>query len=272
MSYLKKKVSVVTGASSGIGRELAIALANEGCHVALADIDLEGLKDTEKIVREKGIQVASYKVDVSNLKDMQSFSEQVLEHFGSVDILVNNAGIVLVSTIEQMEYKKFQRVMDVNFGGVFNGITAFLPHLKTRESAHIVNISSVFGLWAVPTQAAYNCSKFAVRALSEALVQELDSTSVSVSCVYPGGIQTNIAKNAHFQESGPMKSKAGFAQLFDRLAFTTPQKAAEVIILEGIKQKKKRVLIGPDAYVFDMTQRLFPSLYQKIIPTLMKRL
>jgi len=161
--------------------------------------------------------------------------------------------------------------MDVNFWGVYNGVTAFLPHMRKQAHGHIVNISSVFGLWGIPSQAAYNCSKFAVRGLSESLAQELTGTGITVSCVYPGGIKTNIARSAQFQQTfGPLQNRETFTKLFDEhLSLTTSEKAAAVIV-KGIKTRRARILIGPDAYLLDILQRLFPALYQKIIPAMMK--
>jgi len=271
MNYFHKKVAVVTGASSGIGRALAMGLAKNGCNLAIADIDSDGLKETADMIGRIGVHVILRKLDVTRPDDMRMFAGQVIETFGKTDILVNNAGITTVAMVDEMNRAVFNRVMDVNFWGVFNGISAFLPYMYMQTNAQIVNISSVFGLWGIPSQAAYNCSKFAVRALSESLAQELAGTSIIVSCVYPGGVKTNIARGADFQQSfGPLSDKETFAKFFDDLAFTTPEKAAATII-RGIKERRARILIGPDAYLMDFTQRLFPSLYQKIIPMLIRR-
>ena len=271
MKSFQKKVAVVTGASSGIGRALAIGLANRGCHLAIADLDPEGLRETAGIIKSSGGDVMTFSLDVSDREGMRQFADQVVEHFGKADILVNNAGIALVALVEELNHEAFNRVMAVNFWGVYNGVTAFLPHMRKQDSGLIVNISSVFGLWGIPSQAAYNCSKFAVRALSESLAQELSGTGITVSCVYPGGIQTNIARRANFQQAyGPVKNRETFTKLFDEhLAITTPEKAAAVII-RGIRARRARILIGPDAYLVDFIQRLFPALYQKIIPAVMK--
>ncbi|MDA8404670.1 MAG: SDR family NAD(P)-dependent oxidoreductase, partial [Desulfobacteraceae bacterium] len=159
MRSLNKKVAVITGASSGIGRALAVALANEDCALAIADLDPEGLTETEGMIRRSGTDVMTFSLDVSNRKAMQEFADQVIHHFGKADILVNNAGVALVALVEELNHEAFSRVMDVNFWGVYNGVTAFLPHMRERAGGHIVNISSVFGLWGIPSQAAYNCSK-----------------------------------------------------------------------------------------------------------------
>jgi NAD(P)-dependent dehydrogenase (short-subunit alcohol dehydrogenase family) len=271
MKSFQKKVAVVTGASSGIGRALAIGLAKEGCDLAIADLDPEGLRETAGMIRSLGMDVMTFPLDVSDREGMRQFADQVITHFGKADILVNNAGIALVALVEELNHEAFNRVLDVNFWGVYNGVTAFLPHMRKQARGHIVNISSVFGLWGIPSQAAYNCSKFAVRGLSESLAQELSGTGMTVSCVYPGGIKTNIARRASFQQAyGPLKNRETFTKLFDEyLALTTPEKAAAVII-RGIRARRARILIGPDAYLVDIIQRLFPALYQKIIPAVMK--
>ncbi|MEW5736749.1 MAG: SDR family oxidoreductase [Thermodesulfobacteriota bacterium] len=271
MKSLKNKVAVVTGAASGIGRALSVALAREGCRLALSDLEPEGLRETARTIENAGGVVITSLTDVANAEEMRSFAGEVIERFGQVDILVNNAGIANVAMIDEGSRAGFERVMNVNFWGVFNGVTAFLPHMKRQPSAHIVNISSVFGLWGIPSQAAYNCSKFAVRALSESLAQELSGSGITVSCVYPGGVKTNIAKGAKFEGAfGPFKDKEAFTRLFDEhLAFTTSEKAADVMV-KGIKAGSARIRIGPDAYLMDFTQRLFPALYQKIIPTVLK--
>lgn len=270
MKSLRGQTAVITGAASGIGRALAVALAREGCELAIADVDPEGLSVTAGLVEKAGVAVITGRVDVAAAEEVRRFAGQVIEKFGRADILINNAGIVQFAVVDEVNREGFRRVMDVNFWGVYNGVTAFLPYLRRQASASIVNISSVFGLWAIPTQAAYNCSKFAVRALSEALAQELAGSGITVSCVYPGGIKTNIARNARFQQAyGPLKDKEAFTKLFEKMALTTPEKAAAVIV-EGITARRARILIGPDARVVDLLQRIFPALYQKIIPAFLK--
>jgi NAD(P)-dependent dehydrogenase (short-subunit alcohol dehydrogenase family) len=270
MKSFDKKVAVVTGAASGIGRALAVGLANRGCDLALADLDLAGLRETAEMVETAGVRVLSQRVDVADAEEMKKFAADVVAYFGNADIIVNNAGIAIIALVEEMNHDAFSRVMAVNFWGVYNGVVAFLPYMRKQANGQIVNISSVFGLWGIPTQAAYNCSKFAVRGLSESLAQELAGTGIAVSCVYPGGIRTNFARRVNFHQSfGPLKNKETFMKLFDKLAVTTPEKAAEVII-RGIRARRARILIGPDAYLVDFIQRLFPALYQKIIPTILK--
>ncbi len=272
MRKLQNKVAVVTGAGSGIGRELALGLAREGATVAIADIDSNGLKETERLVRSEGGQASIRRVDVSSRKEVYSFAAFVVKQYGKVDIVINNAGVVYTSTIEDLTYKDFERVMNINFWGVVYGTKAFLEHLKKQKSANIVNISSVYGLWALATQASYNASKFAVRGFTEALIQELKGTGVVATCVYPGGVKTNLVKNSdsHLFKADASK-KENFVNKFHSTAMTTPEKAASVII-SGIIKKKKRIRIGPDAVLFDISQRIFPTLYHKLGPYVIRKM
>ena len=266
MKKLKGKIAVVTGASSGIGRELAIGLAREGCRLALVDIDADGLKETEIRVNQAGGEAIILRVDVSSREEMYAFAEEVIDAYGKVDIVINNAGLVFTSVIEDLPYKDFERIMNINFWGVVYGTKAFMGYLKKQKSSHIVNVSSVYGLWALSTQAAYSSSKFAVRGFTETLMQELKGTGVRVSCVYPGGVKSNIVKNSD-SELFDINSAAkdAFDKKFNSAAFTSPERAAKVII-SGIKRNRKRILIGPDALFFDISQRLFPTLYQRLSP------
>jgi NAD(P)-dependent dehydrogenase (short-subunit alcohol dehydrogenase family) len=270
MKNLKDKIAVITGAASGIGRELAVGLAREGCGLALADVDLEGLKETEKLVASAGGRAIIARVDVSSRDEMYAFAGRVVSEYGAVDIVINNAGIVYTSVIEDISYGDFERVMNINFWGTVYGTRAFLEHLKKRESAHLVNISSVYGLWALATQGSYSASKFAVRGFTETLMQEMRGTGVTVSCVYPGGVRTNIILHSGsrtFDEDPAEKER--FMKRFNTTAFTTAEKAARVIIT-GIRRNRKRIRIGPDAFLFDVSQRMFPTLYQKLGPMVMR--
>ncbi|WP_018682369.1 SDR family NAD(P)-dependent oxidoreductase [Actinokineospora enzanensis] len=247
MRTFTDKVAVVTGAASGIGQALAQALHNEGAQVAASDIT--------PITAAPGIH--TYHLDVADRDAIYAHAEQVAADLGRVDIVINNAGVALKATVQAMTDEDFRWLMDINFWGVVNGSRAFLPHL-TKSRGHLVNISSVFGLIGVPTQSAYNAAKFAVRGFTESLRQEmrLTHTGVGVTCVHPGGVKTNIARNA--------RSTDDFESSFEKIARTTPEKAAQTI-LNGIRRDKARVLIGPDAHVIDALPRLFASGYQTLI-------
>src|SRR6201992_430426 len=192
------KVAVVTGAGSGIGQALAVELGRSGAKVAISDVDTEGLAQTEQQLKAIGATVKVDRLDVTEREEFLSYADAVNEHFGKVNQIYNNAGIAFTGDIEVSQFKDIERVMDVDFWGVVYGTKAFLPHLIASGDGHVINVSSVFGLFAVPGQAAYNAAKFAVRGFTEALRQEmvLAGPPVRVTTVHPGGIKTAIARNA----------------------------------------------------------------------------
>jgi len=270
MKNLRNKTAVITGAASGIGRSLAIELAREGCHLALADLNSAGLEDSAAKAGTFGTKVTTHCFDVSDRTAVYSFAEESLRAHGEAHLVINNAGVELVATIDEIDYADFEWVMNINFWGMVYGTKAFLPHLKTHES-HLVNVSSMFGLCAIPMQSAYNCSKFAIRAFNEALGQELAGSMVRVSSVHPGGIRTAILEQARIKSEEPIAGdKKRLRRRFTRVALTSPDQAARTIIA-GIKKNKRRILVGPDAYGFDLIQRLFPVGYQHILPFLLSR-
>ncbi|MDT4846234.1 putative oxidoreductase SadH [compost metagenome] len=186
-------------------------------------------------------------------------------------MIINNAGVAVSQTIAELSYTDFEWLMNINFWGVVHGTKAFLPHLLKNDAGHIVNLSSIFGIVGVPTQGAYNASKFAVRGFTEALRQELSASKVAVSCVHPGGIKTNIARSARFYQGINGKCDANRAAAdFEKLARTTPQQAAQVIV-HGIKAKRPRILIGGDAHLLDWIQRLLPASYPNVLSKLMRK-
>lgn len=265
------KVAVVTGAGSGIGQALALELARSGAKVAISDVDTEGLAQTEQQLKAIGAEVKADRLDVTERQAFLAYADAVAEHFGTVNQIYNNAGIAFTGDIEVTQFKDIERVMDVDFWGVVNGTKAFLPHLIASGDGHVVNISSIFGLFAVPGQAAYNSAKFAVRGFTEALRQEmiLARHPVKVTTVHPGGIKTAIARNATAAEG---LDRDQLAKLFDKgLAYTSPQRAAR-IILDGVRKNKARVLVGPDAQILDIMVRLTGSGYQRLIGLTMGRM
>lgn len=265
------KVAVVTGAGSGIGRALAVELARSGAKLAISDVDIEGLAQTEERVKTIGAPVKADRLDVTEREAFLAYADEVAEHFGKVNQIYNNAGIAFNGDIEISQFKDIERVMDVDFWGVVNGTKAFLPHLIASGDGHVINVSSVFGLFSVPGQAAYNSAKFAVRGFTEALRQEMARAGhpVKVTTVHPGGIKTAIARN---MESPDGVDISQLSRTFDkRLANTSPQKAARVI-LDGVRQNKARVLVGPDAKILDLLVRITGSRYQELIGPAMRRL
>ncbi len=268
MKDFSGKVAAVTGAASGIGRGLAVELAGRGAHLALSDIDEEGLAVTAEQARKKGVNVTTARLDVADRDAFTAWAEQVVAEHGHANLIFNNAGVAVGATVEGMSWEDFDWLMGINFNGVVNGTKAFLPHLRASGEGHVVNISSVFGLVGIPTQSAYNAAKFAVRGFTESLRIELDLTGGSVSCttIHPGGIKTNIARNARMDDSvkdlGMKPDEA--AKGFERLFFTSPAKAAKVII-KAVEADKRRAMIGPDAHLFNLMAKLPPGVYQRMI-------
>jgi len=268
MKDFNDKVAVVTGAGSGIGRALAQQLAAAGARLALSDINETGLRDTARDLGLGKDRLITEAFDVADRDAVYAFAERVAGHFGAVHLVINNAGVALGATVEDVSYEDFEWLMGINFWGVVYGTKAFLPHLKRAQEGHIVNVSSVFGLIGVPTQSAYNAAKFAVRGFTESLRQELEIEGGQVSCttVHPGGIKTNIARNARMADGmeritgDPEKARRDFEKMFR----TTPEEAARTI-LKGVRGNKRRVLIGSDARAIDSMQRLMPTAYQRIM-------
>ncbi len=265
MKNFSGKTVVITGAGSGIGRGLASLLAKKGADLALVDLSIESLNETVNGLSDKASSVRCYPLDVSDKDAVYALADKVYNDFGRVDVVINNAGVALSETVEDMSYEDFEWVMNINFWGVVYGTKAFLPYLKRSSEAYVVNISSIFGLISLPTQSAYNASKFAVKGFTEALRLELKGSTVSPICVHPGGIKTNIAKSARFYKSidGSLDRDEAMG-MFNKFTWTTPDKAAETIV-NGIVKNNCRVLIGPDARVVDWFQRLLPDTYDRIL-------
>jgi len=269
MRDFRNKVAVITGAGSGIGQALALALAARGCQLSLSDKSQEGLERTRAALSDADVATSYHMVDVADREQVARLAKDSVSAHGGVDLLINNAGVALTDLAEHVSQKDFHWLMDINFWGVVHGCQEFLPYLRERPESHIVNISSVFGLIAMPTQGAYNASKFAVRGYSEALQQELSGTPVRVSIVCPGGVRTGIAGNARVAaRPGSMPDRHEFEKAFQRLARTTPEQAASTI-LAGVVKQRKRILVGPDARLIQWVVRLFPVSYDRVLAKLM---
>jgi len=268
MKDFRGRVAAITGAGSGIGRALANALAQRGANLALSDNDDVGLAQTVAQCEGFGVKVTSEYLDVADRDAVYAWAEHVVTYHGRVNLIINNAGVALGATVESMSYEDFEWLMNINFWGVVYGTKAFLPHLKAAGEGHVINLSSVFGLVSVPSQSAYNAAKFAVRGFTDCLRMELEMEGSSVSCttIHPGGIKTNIARNARMDPS--VAAAAGDPEEarrnFDKVALTSPKKAARQI-LTAVERDRRRALIGPDAKVIDLISRLPAGLYQRVL-------
>jgi len=267
--------AAITGAASGIGRALALELAARGCDVALADLDEAGLESAAKdIIATHGRRATIRRVDVADPKQIEDFAASSIAEFPSLNILINNAGVALLGEFDEFDHSQMAWLMDINFWGVVRGTRAFMAHLKSRPQAHIVNISSIFGIIAPPGQSAYSASKFAVRGFSESLRHELamSNSTLRLSVVHPGGVKTNIARKArsgaHLRES---VSSNELGNRFEQLARTSPAAAAQRII-RGIERNEPRILIGADARYLDIIQRLRPASYWALLARAFKRM
>ncbi|MGE6390770.1 SDR family NAD(P)-dependent oxidoreductase [Psychrobacter pacificensis] len=286
--YYQNHVAAITGAGSGMGRELALHLAKMGCHVALSDINVEQLTRTKEMLVGYDVKVTITVLDVSDNDAVQAWADSVMRDHGKVNFIFNNAGVAFSSTIEGASIEELEWVMDINFWGVVYGTKAFLPLIKNsvkqsevtsdnqndqprqfKEHGHVINISSLFGLTAQPSYSAYNASKFAVRGFTESLRQELNiqNCGVSATCIHPGGIKTNIANSARGNDSTstvgmPTGDKA--IRSFNKLLKFDASEAAW-IILHAAATNQQRCLIGNDAKMVDAIQRVFPSHYSEVI-------
>ena len=256
MRDIKGAVAVVTGAASGIGRALAVDLAKLGAQLALADVNSSGLEETRGMLGNAAAR--TYPVDVSKAAAVEDFARAVERDFGRAQLLVNNAGVALMGTLAEVSLEDMAWLMGINFWGVVHGCKFFLPLLQREKDAHIVNLSSIFGLIGPPGQAAYAASKFAVRGFSESLREELRETRVKVTSVHPAGIATPIAQAARAGRGVTATARQEAEEYFKKVAVISPEEASSVII-KGVLGNKNRVLIGTDAYRIDRMQRLFPA-------------
>jgi NAD(P)-dependent dehydrogenase (short-subunit alcohol dehydrogenase family) len=263
---LAGRTAVITGAASGIGRGLALALAARGCHLALADVNEAGLAETASLVRADGLNVTCHKLDVGSREQVAGFPQVVLAAHRRADLLFNNAGVGCGGTFEQVDEADFDWLMEINFQGVVRMTRAFLPLLRASDEARIVNISSVFGIIAPPGQTAYCASKFAVRGFSESLRRELEEerASVGVTVVHPGGIATNIARNARPPKGVNSADLSAGRDRFEKFLRMPPARAGEIIV-RGVEKRKARVLVGGDAAFMVAVERLMPVRYWNLI-------
>lgn len=259
------RTAAITGAASGIGRALALALADEGCNLALSDVQVDELEETARRCGGS-VKVTCTTVDVADRDAVFAWANASAKAHGEINLIFNNAGVNLTHDASTQSIEDVAWVMDIDFWGVVHGTQAFLPHLRAANMGHVVNISSVFGLVSIPTQSAYNAAKFGVRGYTDALRMELEmeGSHVSATTVHPGGIKTNIVRNGRSQHGTET------ANQFDKLAMTTPEKAAQQI-LTAIRRNRRRALIGPDAMLFDIGSRLPAAVSQRIVKAVARR-
>lgn len=264
MKY-EDRVAVVTGAGSGIGRALTCALTQDGTHVAASDIDQKGLAETQAACRPG--QVTTFQVDVADREAVFEYAQDVRSQLGPASMVFNNAGVDLFAGVAEMSWKDFDWLIGINIGGVVNGTKAFLPQLiesgSSQHPARLVNLSSAFGLIAVPYQGAYSASKFAVRGFTEALRQEMimERHPVTVHCVHPGVVRTNFGTNMRTADT---QDRELAAKHFQRAALTSAAKAARVI-LRGTDRNRARILIGPDGRAMAAMPRLLGAGYEGLL-------
>lgn len=274
MKTLKDRVVSITGAGSGIGRATAVAMADRGARLALSDVNEAGLNETLSVCQQRGVTCKATVLDVSDRDAVYAWAEDTRKTFGKVNVIINNAGVSLGGIIEDLDYEDFEWIMNINFWGVVYGTKAFLPYLRESGDGHVVNISSLFGLMAMPGSGAYNASKFAVRGFTEALAEELsiDNAPVKVTSVHPGGVDTNIARGGRVTANkrwGMIDAETA-GEEFKKFARTTPDQAAKQLI-DAILKERARLLIGNDARLFDTVQRIMPVRYQSLVKQVVKR-
>jgi len=271
LGRLQGQVAAVTGAGSGMGRALARRLAQAGCHVAISDVDADGLSETAAELKPYGVDVQATSVDVADRAAVEAWAAATAKHFSRVNFVFNNAGVSVTGNVEVLGIKDFEWLMNINFWGVVHGTQAFLPYLRAANHGHVVNTASIFGVIAVPTQSAYNASKFAVRGFTEALRQELSDSHIGVSCVCPGGVKTNIVKRSRYvPQDNAAPTLETMAASFEELAGLTPDQAADIIV-QGMLKNKARILVGRDAQIIALLHRLLPVNYTRVLAWLRQR-
>ena len=258
---------MITGAGSGIGRALAAELAGRGCDLALCDVDDAGLAQTLELIPTDRRATASH-VDVANLEDMKRFRDEVARDFGRASILVNNAGVSLYGRFDEVSTNDLEWIMGINFWGAVYGTKLFLPLLLREKAANVVTISSLFGLVAPPLQIGYCASKFAVRGFSESLRHELGATSVRVTVVHPGGINTSIAQSSRLGAGANAERHRRDSKAFAKSLVMPPSKAARAIA-DAILHDKSRLVLGMDARCVEVVQRFFPARYFNVLKWVM---
>ncbi|WP_291844616.1 SDR family oxidoreductase [Maricaulis sp.] len=261
------RTALITGAASGIGAALAADLAGRGAHLILVDINADGLEAVAAPLRADGRTVATFVVDMADADAIEQLAKDVTDAGEPVHLLINNAGIALGGLFEEVDMADFERLLAINLYGVIRMTRAFLPRLRAVEEAHIVNISSIFGIVAPAGQAAYATAKFGVKGFSNALRHELAGSSIGVTTVHPGGVATNIAASAKAPPSASAAEIAAAKRQTQRLLVMPPPEAAR-LILNGVARRKPRIFVGRDAHTMMWLERLFPTRYWSLMQSM----
>ena len=267
---LANRIAVITGAGSGIGRGIALAIARRGGKLALCDIREESLAETAALAAALGAHCSTHRLDVADRAAVAALPEAVLSAHGAVHLLFNNAGVAVGGTFERVSEQDFDWLMEINFHAVVRLTRAFLPHLRATDRGWIINLSSLYGLVAPPGQTAYCASKFAVRGFSNALRHELQGTNVGMTVVHPGGVATGIVRHARLPAGTDPVEAAERARHSERLLRMPPEKAGEIIV-KAVERERARVLVGSDAKLMAVLERLMPVGYWRLVGALVGR-
>ena len=279
MKNFTNKVAVITGAGSGMGRYLAILLAQAGANIAACEINKTTLAETVAMLADYPVKVSSHILDVADKAAIEALPAKVIAEHGCVDLVFNNAGVTVDSTFEDLSESDWDWVFNINLQAVINSSRAFLPHLKQRPEAALINTSSIFGMIALERQSVYHTAKFAVRGFTECLAKEMKDSKVQIHCVHPGHIGTNIVTNARMNKSeesassmerlvgkvmGLGDSQEELAKFFRENGMHASR--ASEVILNGVRKKRSRIMVGTDAKLMDLAQRLTPMHYETLFP------
>lgn len=255
MRHLDGKLVVITGAGGGIGAALAAAFAGRGSRLALLDRDLDAATRVAEKLQLAADRVSVHRVDVCDRAALVSVRDEILAIHGAVDVLINNAGITVFSSFEQLEDDEIDRTLSINLRGVIDGCRVFLPALRARPQAHIVNVSSIAGLAGMPWQTIYCASKFAVRGFSAALRSELVGEGIGVTCIVPGATRSNIVGAAGTRDPN---LTAKLSQLLQSHAYPPHWLARKVV--RAVRRNAPELVVGPDGVLLQLALRLSPAL------------
>ncbi len=255
MKNFNDKIVAITGAAMGMGRAYAFEFAKLGSHLAICDIDEVELEKVGQQLKQQypNLKVCWQKVDVSSQEEVFGFADKVKAELGNTHIIINNAGVEgHIETVYDITVEQYRRHMGINFWSVIYGTKAFLPQLVANQEGAVVNVSSTFGLVGIPNCSDYCSAKFAVRGFTESLMVEFAESPISIHCVHPGGIATNIVRSE--------KGKA-----FDKKFLTTPPEDIAKYVIKCIKKRKAKIVYGNDSFRLLLAANFVPmSMFIKL--------